>query len=99
MFAFLAGALSGFGLMGLLAYGALARTESSHDAADRVLAGALHWLAAGAAIGAAALIAELHGWVARPLGSFAVTAIYILGASVQLALVSARHDLGIRRRN
>lgn len=53
-------------------------------------AGALHWLAAGAAVGAAALIAEIHGWEAWPLASFAATVIYIVGASAQLAVVSTR---------
>jgi hypothetical protein len=90
IFAFLAGALSGFGLMGLLAHGALANMESLDHPPDRVLAGALHWLAAGAAVGAVALMAELHGWEAWPLGAFAATTIYILGASAQLALVTTR---------
>jgi hypothetical protein len=89
VFAFLAGALAGFGLMAVAAKGALTRTESLDHAPDRVLAGTLHWLAAGAAVGAAALLAEIHGWAAWPLGSFAATSIYILGASAQLAVVSA----------
>jgi hypothetical protein len=40
-------------------------------------------------------MAEINGWEAWPLGSFAATTIYILSASVQLALVSARR--GTRR--
>lgn len=92
IFGFLAGALTGFGLMGLLAQGALARMESLDHAGDRVLAGAMHWLAAGSAVGTVALIAELHGWEAWPLCSFAATTIYILGASAQLALVATRRQ-------
>ena len=52
----------------------------------------MHWLAAGAAVGAAALVARIGGWEAWPLAAFAATAIYILGASVQLALVTRRRD-------
>ena len=78
VFAFLAGALVGFGVMGLAAQDAVARMESLDHAPDRVLAGALHWLGEGAAVGAAALLAEIHGWEAWPLGSFAATSIYIL---------------------
>jgi hypothetical protein len=87
VFAFLAGALTGFVVMALLAQGALTRVDSLERAPDRVLAGALHWLAAGAAVAASALIAQIHGWEAWPLGSFAATCIYILGASIQLALI------------
>ena len=92
VFAFVAGALTGFGLMGLLARGGLTRAEANAHAPDRVLAGAMHWLAAGAAVGAAALVARIGGWEAWPLAAFAATAIYILGASVQLALVTRRRD-------
>ena len=97
VFAFLAGALAGFGVMALAAQGAPARMESLDHAPDRVLAGALHWLAAGGAVGAAALLAEIHDWEAWPLGSFAATAIYILGASAQLAVISARRTRNRRR--
>lgn len=92
VFGFLAGALTGFGLMGLLARGGLTRGEPPAHAPDRVLAGAMHWLAAGAAVGAAALVARIGGWWAWPLAAFTATAIYILGASVQLALVTGRRD-------
>jgi hypothetical protein len=92
VFAFLAGALTGFGVMALAAHGALTRTEPLDRAPDRVIAGALHWLAAGAAVGSAALLSELHGWEAWPLASFAATTVYILGASLQLALVRGRHE-------
>jgi hypothetical protein len=92
VFAFLAGALTGFGFMGLLARGALADRKSLDHAADRVLAGAMHWLAAGGAVGSVALLAEIPGWAAWPLGSFAATTVYILGASLQLAAVTLRRN-------
>ena len=97
VFAFLAGALIGFGALALAAQGALTRMESLDHAPDRVLAGALHWLATGAAVGAAALLAEIHAWEAWPLGSFAATTIYILGASAQLAVITARRGRSRRR--
>ena len=92
VFAFVAGALTGFGLIGLLARNGLTRGVAHEHAPDRVLAGAMHWLAAGAAVGAAALVARIDGWEAWPLAAFAATAIYLLGASVQLALVTRRRD-------
>ena len=95
VFVFIAGAVTGFALMSLVAQGALARRESLEHAGDRVLAGTLHWLAVGSAVGSVALIAELHGWEAWPLGSFLATAIYIAGASLQLALVTARRERAV----
>jgi hypothetical protein len=92
VFAFAAGALCGFGLMGLLARGALASMESLDDAAGRVIAGTLHWLAVGTAVGVVALIAEIDGWEAWPLSSFTATTLYILLASLQLAVVDARRN-------
>jgi len=85
-----AGALTGFGLIALFAHGALTQAEPINHAPDRVLAGALHWLAVGAAVGAVALLARVRGWEAWPLGSFVATALYMFAASVQLALVAAR---------
>lgn len=96
VFAFLVGAVAGFGVMGMLARGALTGSQSLENAPDRVLAGALHWLAVGTAVGASALIAQIHGWEVWALGSFAATSIYILGSSAELALVSARHERQIR---
>ena len=90
VFAYMAGALIGFGLMSVLAQGALTREQSLDHPADRVLAGAMNWFAAGVAVGAVALIAELDSAVAWALGSFAATTIYILCASTQLAFVSTR---------
>ena len=90
VFAFLAGAVIGFGFVSVLARGSLARMETLDHPPDRVLAGTLNLCATGAAVGAVALIAELDSAAARPLGSFAATTIYLLGASAQLALVSGR---------
>jgi hypothetical protein len=84
VFAFLAGALAGFGLMAFVAHGTLGRAELLDDATDRVLAGALDVLAVGGAVGAVALLAEIRSWEAWPLSAFAATALYLLLASLQL---------------
>jgi hypothetical protein len=92
---FLAGALVGFALMGLLAQRALyASAVTDHAATDRVLAGGMHWLAAGSAVLAALLLSQIDGWIAWPLVSLAATTLYILGASLQLALVTTRRSRG-----
>jgi hypothetical protein len=88
--AFAAGALGGFALLGLLARDVSRDHEQLGDAPDRVLAGVLNWFAVGVAIGVAALLAEIHGWAAWPLAAFAATVLYLLGASLQLALVAGR---------
>jgi len=92
VFAFAAGALCGFGLMGLLARGALTSMESLGDAAERVSAGALNWFAVCTAVGVVALIAQIHGREVWPLSSFTATVLYVLLASLQLAVVAARRN-------
>jgi hypothetical protein len=89
VFAFIVGAVAGFAAIALLARGALADDAMLDNPAHRVLAGALHWIAAGAAVGSVALLAEIHHWIAWPLGSFAATTVYLTLASAQLAFVSA----------
>jgi hypothetical protein len=90
VFAFVAGALAGFGLMAVVAEGSLGRPEPLGDAADRVRAGTLHVLAVGGAVGAVALLAEIHTWAAWPLSAFAATAFYLLMASLELTLIVIR---------
>jgi hypothetical protein len=90
VFAFLSGALIGFALLALLSRGAVTTLQPLDHPPDRVLAGVMHWLAAGGAVGSVTLVAELHGWEAWPLGSFAATSVYIFGGSIQLALVTRR---------
>jgi hypothetical protein len=91
---FAAGALLGFSLLGLVAHGALRRTMPLSPGPERVVAGALHWFAVGIALGAVILVAQLASWLVWPLGSFAATSLYLLVASLQLALVTKRSDQG-----
>ena len=92
VFLFAAGALAGFTLIGLLVHSRLRATDETHSATDRTLAGALHWFAIGAALGAVALIAEIPSWVAWPLGMFTATSILPPGASLQLAVGVSRRS-------
>jgi hypothetical protein len=94
VFIFIAGALLGFGLLGALAHGAVARKESQRRQ-ERVLAAALDWVAVGAAAGAVALLAEIPSWVAWLIAPLVATVVYLLAAAVQLALVA----LGLARRS
>ena len=96
VFTFLGGALAGFGLMALVAHESLGRAELLDDAADRVRACTLHVLAVGGAVGAVALLAGIHSWVAWPLGAFAATGLYLLIASFQLTIVASRRRRTVR---
>jgi hypothetical protein len=88
VFLFATGALAGFTLLGLLARSTLRVTPLMEPGPERVLAGALHWFAVGIAVGAVALLAQIPSWIDWLLGSFAATSLYLLVASLQLALVT-----------
>jgi hypothetical protein len=51
-----------------------------------MIARMLHVIGVGLAIGAVAVITRIHGQVAWPLGAFAATTLYLLGAAVELAV-------------
>jgi hypothetical protein len=93
VFLFLAGAVLGFSVLGLLAQGPLANRRSIDRRRDRVIAGALDWAAVGAAVGVVALLAKVHGWLAWPLGSFVGTLVYLAGAGLQLGVVAANQGI------
>lgn len=82
------GALLAYSLLALVVCATRPGSEARNNVADRVLAGALNWLAAGVAVGAVALLSTIHGWVAWPVSSFAATFLYLISASVQLVLVN-----------
>jgi hypothetical protein len=89
VFLFAAGALCAFNLLALVS-SRLGATRAMGLGRERVITGALHWFGVGIAVGAAALIARIPSWVAWPHGSFAATTLYLLGATVQLAIVVRR---------
>ncbi len=86
---FVAGAIVGFNVLGVLAIGVISRAKPIERRQDRVLAGVLDWVALGVAIAAVSLISEIHGWLAWLLGPFAATVLYLLLASLQLAVLAA----------
>lgn len=90
VFLFFSGALLGFAAVGSFAHGVLRTRAPMVPSSGHVLVGLLHWFSVGLAIGSVALIAEIPGGIAWPLGSFVATTLYLLGASVQLAVVTAR---------
>jgi len=88
VFMFVAGALLGFDLLGALAHGVLARTDSLQGREARVLAATLDWIAVGAAAGAVALLAQISSWVPWLVGPLVATVVYVIAAALQLALVA-----------
>jgi hypothetical protein len=88
VFAFVGGGLIGYATAWLVARGGGSVEPTLAGSEDRALAGAMNWLATGAAVGAAALVAEIHGWEAWTLAAALATVIYLLGASLQLAVVT-----------
>ncbi|HEY1285275.1 MAG TPA: hypothetical protein VGF04_04245 [Solirubrobacterales bacterium] len=90
VFLFAAGAVLAFTLIGLIAHGRMWAVSPLPHGPETLVAGILHWFAVGAAVGAAALVALIPGWVAWPLASLSATLMYLIGASAQLALVASR---------
>ena len=87
------------GLVGAYAVLAVTLGRASRPAeaqrADMLATGMLHAVSAGGAVGAVALVGLIGSWVAWPLGGFAATAVFMLLASLDLALVrGARGDDG-----
>ncbi|HUA07410.1 MAG TPA: hypothetical protein VMB27_26145 [Solirubrobacteraceae bacterium] len=85
---FIAGAIAGFNLLGLLAIGVLGHARPIDRGQARVLAGALDWVALGAVVAAASAISAIRGWAAWLLGPFTATVLYLVIASLQLAFLS-----------
>ncbi len=96
VFVFVAGAIGGFNLMGLLVQQMMDIKTPVSRPGDRLLAGLLDWIAVGAAVGAVSLLAEIHGWLPWLLAPFVATVLYLLVASLQLAAIVLR---GLRSRS
>jgi hypothetical protein len=90
VFLFVAGAVGAFASLWLIGRGAIVEARPVGLGAARALAGALDVFATGLAVGAAALIAMIPSWVAWPFAAFASTALYMVAASLQLALAETR---------
>jgi hypothetical protein len=88
VFLFIAGALSAFGILGAFIMARVSEQTTSYRGRERMIAGAFDWIAVGAAVGAAALIAQIASWVAWPLAAFAASALYFSAFGLQLAFVA-----------
>lgn len=84
---FVIGAVAAFSLLGALAE-RLSPEPLQAGSGEMIWAGAVHAVAIGVAIGAAALLAMIPGAIAWALGSFAATALYLSIASAEI--VAAR---------
>lgn len=82
---FLLGAVGGFTAVALLAVRSTPHGLQS-ESVDLIRTGAINALALGASLGATALVAMIPGVAAWPVGSFAATTVYLLVASIELAL-------------
>jgi len=89
---FVAGAIAGFNLLGLLAIGVLGHARPIDRRQDRVLAGVLDWIALAAVVAAVFAISVIPGWAPWLLGPFTATLLYLVIASLQLALLSRRPE-------
>ena len=83
---FVVGAVAAFALVGLLAFGSMARHFDEKSEED-LFWGSLHLLSVGAAIAMAALVARyLVGLVAWPVGSFSAATAYFLVLGVESSI-------------
>ncbi|HUA45779.1 MAG TPA: hypothetical protein VMA77_11155 [Solirubrobacteraceae bacterium] len=85
---FVAGAIAGFNLLGVIAIGAIGRARPIERRQDRVLAGVLDWVALGAVVAAVFAISRMHGWAPWLLGPVTATILYLLIATLQLAALT-----------
>lgn len=88
VFAFVAGAVAGFAALGAVGRRVVRRAEPLAPGPSRVWAGAMHWLAVGAAVGSATLIAQVQGWTAWPLASAGATIVYLALTTLELAIAA-----------
>jgi hypothetical protein len=92
VFLFLTGAVMAFAVLWLLGRGAIEHTHPVAQQSARALAGALDLFGVGFAVGAAALLSRIPSWAAWPLASFGATVVYMVAASLQLAVAESRQD-------
>jgi hypothetical protein len=90
---FMAGAVPGFAVVGLFAYGGIGPMRPA-EPAPFSLWQALHFVSVGAAIGSAALIGRaVDGEAAWLLGGLLATILYLCGVGLQLVLGRRRRLL------
>jgi hypothetical protein len=88
---FIAGAVLGFGLVGVLAFGGVAKHFDQDHGDPPLVWGSFHLFSVGLAMGAAALVGYLlGGLLAWPVGGFMYTITYLLVAGAESAIAYAR---------
>lgn len=90
VFLFLAGAVAAFAALSLFGHAPIEDSDPVSQPSARAMAGALDLFAVGAAVGAAALLSKIPSCVAWPLASMGSTLLYMVVASVQLAVAEWR---------
>ncbi len=90
VFLFVTGAVLAFALLWMVGRPAIEHSRPLPQGAARARAGTLDIFAVGLAAGAASLIAMIPAWVAWPLAAFGATSVYMVIASVQLAIAGTR---------
>lgn len=87
---FAGGGVAAFALLAALLHPAAQGTTPLPPGPSSLVAGSVDFLAVGLAVGAAGLVALIPARPAWVLVSFVATALYLLIASLQLALAAAR---------
>lgn len=83
---FIAGALLAFAGLGLAAHSVVRMDSPPPSRRSRVLAGSMDVVAVGLAVGAVTLLVAIPGPLAWALGSLTATVVFLVSASVQLAV-------------
>ncbi len=92
---FLAGAISGFGFIGILAFGGVEKHFDEDHGDAPIVWGSFHLLSVGLAMGVAALVGYLlESFFAWPVGGFLFTSAYLLAAGAESTLAYARDHQG-----
>lgn len=84
-----AGVVAAYGALQLVGRRADHPADEQLGSAGRpVLGGALHVLAIGGAVGAAALLAQISSWFAWPLAFFVATVVYLVLSGITIGVLA-----------
>ena len=93
--AFMVGAVSGFAVVGAVAFGGVGKHFDQESGEARLIWGSFHFFSVGCAIGASALVARyVDGFAAWPLAGFLYTSIYLLVVGAESAAAYAWDQRG-----
>ena len=98
VFLFVLGGVGGYALATMPAIATIRTRQPAVSGSKLVLAGTLHPLAIGAALGSVTLVAMIHGWVAWPLGGLCGIAVYLLLVGVEYTLAARPRSMAADQR-